>query len=1120
MLFLFLLYLVQNINALVVREIVHGTCPGGWKSVTSLEQCSELQFTLNHFYRYEPPSSRWTLAKIEQYIEQQENINIETVEVQDASRPSGCFGDGYMTSFFNSLVDSDAECDDDTPCLCVQECPDNTVQTLNGVHFYDDTRRQQVDGNNEIFYTSTFSKRHFNVDDLTHIWPPAYWDKIHSTPPLCTPCPPGTGESNGKCQICPAGKFSTSLGQGHTCQDCAVGKYTSVDGALECETCPVNHQLSGDQTSCTSCKELKKADHDSVATTPCEDCPTDQHSTDGGPCQDCPTGKSGQNCKDYRCDVMQEYDGSACSDLTLDTETETRTKFDQLIKDLPYGEEAVNQKRIVQQFANIVGCSSTQSFRKRLVKRDQNGNIAFLPGLLVTPWSGTNEQNCKTPTRQWEKGKCVIDYETELLDYLHYQHYMIGFDFNDSGVTAKCKGVITDCDDATRITNCQCGDEICYASTGKVCHANECIPQPNLFFTNGPCSDSDYQQISAADCVKYAERLNMNLLIPCVSTSSCHVVTLDDFIKEMVDYYTGKPFVSCFSKGANLILTSAGHKDSQTWRGRINGENRYWRFKDIEERDRVIKTDQINFCRHRDCKRNEQDTNCWCDHSDWCINQYCLYGHCADNPICENENGQQRLAQTCTCGYETCDAGQLCVNGECLDELFCPDTVGTVAAPYTCSCGSDKCSPGEYCVSGACGTVPVCPNTNGLEMVQEECACGSKTCAVEQFCFNGECRDYPQCLGYENKTVPEPTQCRCTPALEHTSSPIVCEKDQICYENACYTSEQADEKKGRTFFNGECKKNGVIIPDITSRKDCLRDTDMLHCKTDGIHSYNKPCSCGDGVCQAGQYCYFNKCVDNPVCPYQTTFLNYCTNGQLTLTAVGSGNSCEEPRWGVCSLPSLLTKNSCEQDAKWGYCSNSSILSEFQCVNMTETWHDKCTNLGINLRTDCYTHTWSYGCYVGQTRLAGIHTQEHCLQLTSEFESKCECNPLGSSVTCDKGEKCVGGKCKSQTCAVNDLEPLTFPCECKSTDLCHEGRYCHRHGCEDRPMCGFHTGNDAPAANLNCICERLPDDERRTINGTLIENIVCDNNDILRPCDYKICLNSLWLWREEISTYER
>ena len=275
---------------------------------------------------------------------------------------------------------------------------------------------------------------------------------------------------------------------------------------------------------------------------------------------------------------------------------------------------------------------------------------------------------------------------------------------------------------------------------------------------------------------------------------------------------------------------------------------------------------------------------------------------------------------------------------------------------------------------------------------------------------------------------------------------------------------------------------------------------MLHCKTDGIHSYNKSCSCGDGVCQAGQYCYFNKCVDNPVCPYQTTFLNYCVNGQLT--ADGSENSCEEPRWGVCSLPSLLTKDSCEQEAKWGYCSNSSILSEFQCVNMTETWHAKCTHPNINLRTDCYTHTWSYGCYVGQTRLPGVHTQEHCLQLTSEFETKCECNPFGSSVTCSKGQKCVNGKCKWQTCAVNDLEPLTFPCECQSTTLCNEGKYCHRYGCEDRPRCGFHTGNDAPAANLNCICERLSYDE--SLNGTLIENIVCDNNDILRPCNFKIC----------------
>ena len=1082
MLFLFLLYLVQNINALVVREIVQGTCPDGWTSVTSLDQCSELQFTLNHFYRYNPSSdSKWTLAKIEQYTEQQENINIETVEVDDTSRPSGCFGDGYRTSFFNSH-DSGAKCDVDTPCLCVQECPVNTVQTLTGVHFYDDTRRQQVDGNNQILntFTSAFSKRHFDVDDLTQIWLLAYHDKIHSTSPLCSPCPPGTGESNGKCQKCPAGQFSTpistTLGQGYTCQACAAGKYTSVDGALECETCPEAHQLSDDQTSCTSCKELKKADHDSNATTPCEDCATDTYSTDGGPCQDCPTGKSGQNCKDYRCAFNQEYDVSACSDLTLDNEPETRTKFDQLIKHLPYGEEAINEKRVVQQFVNMVNCSSTQSFKKRLVKRDQNGKIAFLPGLLVTPWDGTNEQNCKTPTRQWEKGQCVIDYETELLDYLHYQHVFVGNILSNlrQRVTAKCKGVITDCD-ATRITNCQCGDEICYASTGKVCGANECVPQPNLFITNGTCSDAGKQDVSASDCIKYAERLNMNLI-------------------------TMENSTMCVFSGPNVVMISNWTDIDPNHYGsvRINGFTR-----PIDGRLKYkLEFDAQYVCRHRDCKRNEQDTNCWCDHSDWCIDQYCLYGHCADNPMCENENGQQRLAQTCTCGYETCDADQLCVNGQCLDELFCPDTVGTVAAPYTCFCGADTCSSGQYCVSGACGAAPVCPNNNGLEMVEEECTCGSETCAVKQFCFNGECRDYPQCLGFENKTVLEPSRCRCTPALEHTDSPITCQKGEICYEVNCYRSEQADEKKGRTFFNGECKKDGDRIPGITSRKDCLRDTDMLHCKTDGIHSHNKPCLCGDGVCQTGQYCYFNKCVDNPVCPYQTTFLNYCVRSQLAVD--GIENSCEESRWGVCSLPSLLTKDSCEQDATWGYCSNSSILSRFQCLNMTETWHDKCTHPNITLHTDCYTHTWSYGCYAGQNRLWGVHTQEHCLQLTPQLERECECNPLGSSVTCSKGQKCVNGKCKWQTCAVNDLEPLTFPCECKSTTLCNEGQYCHINGCEDRPRCGFHTGNHAPAANLDCICERLSYDEMRTINGTVIQDIVCDSNDILRPCNFNKC----------------
>ena len=257
---------------------------------------------------------------------------------------------------------------------------------------------------------------------------------------------------------------------------------------------------------------------------------------------------------------------------------------------------------------------------------------------------------------------------------------------------------------------------------------------------------------------------------------------------------------------------------------------------------------------------------------------------------------------------------------------------------------------------------------------------------------------------------------------------------------------------------------------------------MLHCKTDGIHSYNKPCSCGDGVCQAGQYCYFNKCVDNPVCPYQTTFINYWVNGQLAVD--GIENSCEESRWGVCSLPSLLTKDNCEKEATWGNNSN------------------KCTHPNITLRSDCYTHTWSYGCYAGQNRLWGVHTKEHCLQLAPQFEPKCECNPMGSSVTCDKGQKCVNGKCKDQTCAVNDLEPLTFPCQCQGE--CYEGQYCHRHGCEDRPMCGFHTGNDAAEANLDCICERLSYDEMRTINGTVIQDIVCDSNDILRPCNFNKC----------------
>ena len=169
------------------------------------------------------------------------------------------------------------------------------------------------------------------------------------------------------------------------------------------------------------CKS-SKADHDSDATTPCEIVrPTHTHGRWSVPnCRPANTAKTAKIIDALSTKSMM----APRAPTNAHTETETRTKFDQLIKDLPYGEEAVNQKH-VQQFANMIDCSSIQSFKKRLVGRDQNGNIAFLPGLLVTPWDGTNEQNCKTPTRQWEKGQCVIDYETELLDYLHYQHVFV-----------------------------------------------------------------------------------------------------------------------------------------------------------------------------------------------------------------------------------------------------------------------------------------------------------------------------------------------------------------------------------------------------------------------------------------------------------------------------------------------------------------------------------------------------------------------------------------------------------------------------------------------------------------------------------------------------------------------
>ena len=497
----------------------------------------------------------------------------------------------------------------------------------------------------------------------------------------------------------------------------------------------------------------------------------------------------------------------------------------------------------------------------------------------------------------------------------------------------------------------------------------------------------------------------------------------------------------------------------------------------------IENSDVQYLCQVKDCKHNQLDSNCWCQ-SNWCNNQYCLFGQCKEHPLCGNENGKERVEQSCTCGHQTCGENQICMNGECLDNQYCPDNIGVTKAPDTCTCGSNTCNKDQYCISGVCKENPICPDSHGIDKIDQSCSCGDSICNQNQFCYHGTCTDHAQCLGFENKTILEPRECRCMEAGYTTV--ITCQKDQVCYQNACLNSEQTPEKKGRTFFNGQCIKNQETIAGITTKSDCLID-DILECKTDGIHSYNKSCVCQDNVCQPGQYCYFNTCYDNPICPFETPFKNYCVNGQFTQD--GIQDSCDVNRWGLCTFSTLLTKEDCEKDARWGYCSNSSILSQNECTIMSHTWVQECTNEKIDSQINCVKHTWQEGCYAmpGKTLIADVSSEEHCLHLTAIYESQCECNPGGDSVTCQKGEQCVNGECKITECEINAFEPVPYKCRCKESD-CNEGNYCHAHGCDIQPMCGFGklpVANESPTANIDCICGKLNADsiKRCTTNVT-------------------------------------
>ena len=113
-----------------------------------------------------------------------------------------------------------------------------------------------------------------------------------SYPARCVLCPPGKHDHDGG-----AGGVSESART--TCQDCAVGQYTSAQGQFgSCQGCETGTYARSGQASCSSCP-AGRYDSDSNPATECVDCPAGRIQPSAGvtQCEVCSAGTKSNSAR-------------------------------------------------------------------------------------------------------------------------------------------------------------------------------------------------------------------------------------------------------------------------------------------------------------------------------------------------------------------------------------------------------------------------------------------------------------------------------------------------------------------------------------------------------------------------------------------------------------------------------------------------------------------------------------------------------------------------------------------------------------------------------------------------------------------------------------------------------
>lgn len=930
MIIFFVLCILQFATGSVIfREITSGTCSdyADWNHVDNFEQCKRIQAHI-HLYKNKFPipktyycrefekvlAFQWErkLLDFSDYTLSFKKIYLEN-QLQNPNVPFGCYHFGNRigsATYYNDDNSSTTECSVIMPCICVYTPPpgsyvndfvsqncmyDNTWVTSYQVDFdwpklYDDTRTRKIEANCEnnmasCLKQSLFAERRFQTQDITDIWDSEnhnyIYDNLDNPIPLLR-CNKGSvvnfNQFTTKCRKCPVGKYHDGdFTQNHACIECPSGKYNDQLGSTSCQTC--QGEIQANRTLCTPCLSSNKIWDGNV----CQSCLTGQKTLNGITCV--PDAKY--------CAIGEMYDSGTCTSLpTQNVLTQSIDRFLNRTQSIPPGNDNEITSRMTKQIMKELVCDTMDlGYETRLAEKISGNKAILLPTIDVYP----DYQICAGPTRFLKADEeCHIEYEAEILDSFRFEiTYLLAESKTDiynslssrtsiSVNNADCPSAMPVCSGARR-TNCKCGTSVCKANEHTICDSGTCDyigPE----FRLSASQTSGLEHLSKDECEqfynKYYEKYKSGRFIQAKIlsiTNYRHTITYTDNIGTLSVYTKStRPVQKCKLKREDVIF--GPDVNNGVIRSDNIGRKDYHIF---DQSDKYVYKTTTPACTH-----NQLDSNCWCENSDYCMNKYCIFGKCEDSPLCESELGEARVSQDCICGDKTCDANQFCMNGQCLNYLFCPNGDGLENITVACQCGSNVsnvCTPGQACQNNECLPVPLCPNTNGLQIVENKCLCGSNVCSKDQHCKNGQCLDDSSCIGSANLRVLEPARCVCDSKR--------CSENEICFQGNC-------------------------LPAV-----------YLTCKTDGIHSYNMYCKCGDQTCGPSQFCYFNKCFDDPVCPFEMPFNGLCVNGVKSIY----DSECRPAIFGYCSNSNLNTKAECEQNNMWGYCSNATISTKQECL---------------------------------------------------------------------------------------------------------------------------------------------------------------------------------------------